>query len=204
MSWEEREMRTINKILTEENIDINDIREVNPKEGSLGIGWFGVIYHREIKGIKEKRLRRLVKECSWIREVDHTKRTVYDDVLARAACGIDLMARIYGDEMPAVWGRTRSAEAKLYLRIRSDGEFFKQLQEIIDELLQCLIDRDRYVVRKRFGLDDGRRRSLEGLGQEFGVTRERVRQVEVRAIRKIRERSGIEHDEYLRAWLKRL
>ncbi len=53
-------------------------------------------------------------------------------------------------------------------------------------MLHTLSDRERRVIQLRFGLDDGRSRTLEVVGREFGVTRERIRQIEAKALRKLR------------------
>ena len=58
--------------------------------------------------------------------------------------------------------------------------------EAIEEALQELNDRERAVVRLRFGLDDGQIRTLEEVGKEFGVTRERIRQIESKTLAKLR------------------
>ncbi len=60
------------------------------------------------------------------------------------------------------------------------------LKEQIEEVLSGLNDREQRVLRLRFGLDDGRPRTLEEVGREFGVTRERIRQIEAKALRKLR------------------
>ena len=51
---------------------------------------------------------------------------------------------------------------------------------------ECLTDREEKVIRLRYGLDDGHPRTLEEVGKDFGVTRERIRQIEAKAIRKLR------------------
>ncbi len=63
---------------------------------------------------------------------------------------------------------------------------YKMLQEQIDKLLDTLTERESRVLRLRFGLEDGRCRTLEEVGAEFGVTRERIRQIEAKALRKLR------------------
>ena len=63
------------------------------------------------------------------------------------------------------------------------------LKEQIAEVLDTLTDREQKVLRLRFGLDDGRSRTLEEVGKEFNVTRERIRQIEAKALRKLRHPS---------------
>ncbi|MFC2034586.1 RNA polymerase sigma factor RpoD [Chloroflexota bacterium] len=63
------------------------------------------------------------------------------------------------------------------------------LKEQIDEVLSCLTPREQRVLVLRFGLEDGRSRTLEEVGQEFNVTRERIRQIEAKALRKLRHPS---------------
>lgn len=63
------------------------------------------------------------------------------------------------------------------------------LREHIWEVLQSLTDRERKIIEMRFGLIDGKTRTLEEVGKEFGVTRERIRQIEAKALRKLRHPS---------------
>ena len=63
------------------------------------------------------------------------------------------------------------------------------LKEQLNEVLGTLTDREERVLRLRFGMDDGKARTLEEVGKEFNVTRERIRQIEAKALRKLRQRS---------------
>ena len=67
-----------------------------------------------------------------------------------------------------------------------DKATFQILREQLDDALDTLSDRERRVLRLRFGLEDGRSRTLEEVGHYFGVTRERIRQIEAKALRKLR------------------
>jgi len=66
---------------------------------------------------------------------------------------------------------------------------FTLLREQLENVLSTLTDREQKVLRLRFGLDDGRARTLEEVGQQFGVTRERIRQIEAKTLRKLRHPS---------------
>ena len=68
----------------------------------------------------------------------------------------------------------------------ADAASFHLLKEQIQEVLDTLSDRESRVLQLRFGLEDGRSRTLEEVGREFGVTRERIRQIETKALRKMR------------------
>lgn len=63
------------------------------------------------------------------------------------------------------------------------------LKEQLNEVLDTLTDREQKVLRLRFGMNDGRARTLEEVGKEFDVTRERIRQIEAKALRKLRHPS---------------
>ena len=71
----------------------------------------------------------------------------------------------------------------------ADAASVMLLKEQITEVLQTLAPREAEVLRLRFGLEDGRSRTLEEVGQSFGVTRERIRQIEAKALRKLRHPS---------------
>ncbi len=71
----------------------------------------------------------------------------------------------------------------------ADAASHTLLKETLDNVLDSLTEREREVLRLRFGLDDGRSRTLEEVGKEFKVTRERIRQIEAKALRKLRHPS---------------
>ena len=71
----------------------------------------------------------------------------------------------------------------------ADAASFTLLREQLDEVLETLTLREKKVLELRFGLEDGRSRTLEEVGQHFGVTRERIRQIEAKALRKLRHPS---------------
>ncbi len=71
----------------------------------------------------------------------------------------------------------------------SDAASFMLLKEQLVDVLSTLTEREEKVLRLRFGLDDGRSRTLEEVGKEFDVTRERIRQIEAKALRKLRHPS---------------
>ncbi len=78
----------------------------------------------------------------------------------------------------------------------SDAASFTMLQEQLQEVLNTLNDRERKVIQLRFGLQDGHPRTLEEVGREFGVTRERIRQIESKTLGKLRHpnRSSVLRD----------
>lgn len=73
--------------------------------------------------------------------------------------------------------------------VPAEAAAFTLLKEQLVEVLNTLTDREQKVLRLRFGLDDGRARTLEEVGKEFEVTRERIRQIEAKALRKLRHPS---------------
>ena len=86
---------------------------------------------------------------------------------------------------PMVDAKTDDLRAKVDLaRERMD-----QLREQLNEVLHTLTPREEQVLRLRFGLEDGRQRTLEEVGQQFNITRERIRQIEAKALRKLRHPS---------------
>ena len=89
----------------------------------------------------------------------------------------------------------RDGRYQLYAReITLEGagalyERFLALKEELEEAMASLTERERNVIKLRFGLDDGKTRTLEEVGKEFNVTRERIRQIEAKALRKLRHPS---------------
>ena len=71
----------------------------------------------------------------------------------------------------------------------ADADYMMLMKEQLNEVLSTLTDREAKVLRLRFGLEDGRSRTLEEVGKEFDVTRERIRQIEAKALRKLRHPS---------------
>ena len=71
----------------------------------------------------------------------------------------------------------------------ADAATYELLKEQLEDVLDTLTEREENVLRLRFGLDDGRTRTLEEVGKVFGVTRERIRQIEAKALRKLRHPS---------------
>ncbi len=71
----------------------------------------------------------------------------------------------------------------------ADMAAYELLKEELEDVLETLTEREEHVLRLRFGLDDGRTRTLEEVGKVFGVTRERIRQIEAKALRKLRHPS---------------
>ena len=73
--------------------------------------------------------------------------------------------------------------------VPADAAAATLLKEQLDEVLETLTEREQKVLRLRFGMNDGRARTLEEVGKEFDVTRERIRQIEAKALRKLRHPS---------------
>jgi RNA polymerase primary sigma factor len=72
-----------------------------------------------------------------------------------------------------------------------DGAAFNSLREKLSGVLNTLNERERAVIEQRFGLRDGNPRTLEEVGRQFNVTRERIRQIEAKALRKLRHPTRI-------------
>ena len=82
-----------------------------------------------------------------------------------------------------------TASAIFRLISRAEAASFFLLREQLDDVLNTLTPREKKVLQLRFGLNDGRSRTLEEVGNVFGVTRERIRQIEAKALRKLRHPS---------------
>ena len=75
------------------------------------------------------------------------------------------------------------------MAVPAEEATFTLLHEQLMEALDTLTEREQQVLRLRFGLDDGKPRTLEEVGKQFHVTRERIRQIEAKALRKLRHPS---------------
>ena len=75
----------------------------------------------------------------------------------------------------------------------AEAASYELLREQLNEVLRTLTPREEQVLRLRFGLEDGRQRTLEEVGKEFDITRERIRQIEAKALRKLRHPSRARH-----------
>ena len=71
----------------------------------------------------------------------------------------------------------------------AEAASYRVLRQQVEEVLESLSERESKVLQLRFGLEDGRSRTLEEVGLDFGVTRERIRQIEAKALRKLRHPS---------------
>ncbi len=91
-----------------------------------------------------------------------------------------------GEDEEVSLGEFVQQEAEMSIE---DEVTMRLLKEQLEEVLHTLTDRERKVIRLRFGMDDGRAKTLEEVGKEFGVTRERIRQIEAKALRKMRHPS---------------
>ena len=96
------------------------------------------------------------------------------------------MQESFGEEESAVY---RVAICDDEAPVPAEAASQTLLKEQLVEVLGTLTDREQKVLRLRFGLDDGRARTLEEVGKEFSVTRERIRQIEAKALRKLRHPS---------------
>ena len=76
-----------------------------------------------------------------------------------------------------------------HVEVPADAATYRLLHDQLMEVLSTLTEREQRVLRLRFGLDDGRPRTLEEVGRQFNVTRERIRQIEAKALRKLRHPS---------------
>jgi len=101
---------------------------------------------------------------------------------------ISLEAPVGDDEEDSLLGEFIEDEKGL---IPSKEAARKLLRDQIREILEDLSPREQKIIQMRFGLDDGITHTLEEVGQEFGVTRERIRQIEAKALEKIRKHGGL-------------
>lgn len=119
---------------------------------------------------------------------------------------VEEISKCYKDTISLDMPITEEEGSSLLIDVISDNNMsdpfvqaeFMMLKEQMDEVLKILTEREQRVLRLRFGLEDGRTRTLEEIGVEFNVTRERIRQIEKRAIRRLR---FSEHGKKLKGYL---
>ena len=118
-------------------------------------------------------------------------RTVQNDISGEIYMTKDILVRVRGVQ---TIGEEEDSHLGDFIQddnvpVPADAAAFTLLKEQLVEVLSTLTDREQKVLRLRFGLDDGRARTLEEVGKEFNVTRERIRQIEAKALRKLRHPS---------------
>ncbi|AWK50236.1 hypothetical protein DIC82_03790 [Clostridium beijerinckii] len=119
---------------------------------------------------------------------------------------VEEISKCYKDTISLDMPITEEEGSSLLIDVISDNNMsdpfvqaeFMMLKEQMDEVLKILTEREQRVLRLRFGLEDGRTRTLEEIGVEFNVTRERICQIEKRAIRRLR---FSEHGKKLKSYL---
>ena len=118
-------------------------------------------------------------------------RTVQNDISGEIYMTKDILVRVRGVQ---TIGEEEDSHLGDFIQddnvpVPADAAAFTMLKEQLEDVLSTLTDREQKVLRLRFGLDDGRARTLEEVGKEFNVTRERIRQIEAKALRKLRHPS---------------
>lgn len=99
-------------------------------------------------------------------------------------------ARIRRERVPALLlDALGAARLRAAPHVLGEGELSDELLGAVREVLSSLTPREQEVLVLRYGLEDGRTRTLEEVGRRFGVTRERIRQIEAKALRKLRHPS---------------
>lgn len=173
-----RELRAIDKILDKNKIVASEIMAIDLEEGQAGLPNMGVIVFDSIPGIGHKRLILLLEEHPHIKKREDMEESdiVYDIKLAKHRGVLILLKYIYGKS------------TKLKEGVSEKSIVFELLEKQIEDALNGIIPREGKVLRLRFGLDDGIRRTLGEVGEHFGVTRERIRQIEAKALRRLRNR----------------
>ena len=100
--------------------------------------------------------------------------------------GYDNIIEDYFDAMPLIEKYVESEETYEDIPVINKFIFSKFNREELEKVLHTLSERERRVIRRRFGFDDGHYYTLEEVGREFGVTRERIRQIEAKALRRLK------------------
>ena len=119
---------------------------------------------------------------------------VPEEIAARADMQVDRVREIMKVSLETPIGEEEDSHLGDFIQdeqvaVPADAATFTMLHEQLMEVLDTLTEREQKVLKLRFGLDDGRPRTLEEVGKEFNVTRERIRQIEAKALRKLRHPS---------------
>jgi RNA polymerase sigma factor, sigma-70 family len=123
-------------------------------------------------------------------EAEKIKRTKYVMKIKQDIASLDATIGRDSDEEESVLGNFIEDEATVR---PEDAAATQLLKEQISEVVQSLSDRERKILEMRFGLNGGRSHTLEEVGIEFDVTRERIRQIESKAIAKLRKNKDVKH-----------
>jgi RNA polymerase primary sigma factor len=112
----------------------------------------------------------------------------FEHLLPGLASALSTELRVLPDRAPPRQPRLKDREAAS----PSDAASLTMLHSEVEHVLDTLTPRERRVIQLRFGLNDGHQRTLEEVGKRFALTRERIRQIEVRALHKLRHPSRSE------------
>ena len=161
---------------------------------------------------KSRTIRIPVHQCERINKVRRVRRDLsqslgrevtQEDIARELGVPDDQVAKIFSYTLDTVSletpvGEEQDSQLSDYIRDDASPEpeataVAASMRESVLELLECLTEREEAIVRMRFGIDDGREKTLDELGGIYGLTRERIRQIEAKALRKLMMRQVHKH-----------